>query len=41
VVRAISAMVNASDDNGLLEGKFEGAFEDGVCPWVWTRTTKI
>jgi len=41
VVRAISAMVNASDDNGLLEGKFEGAFEDGVCPWVWTGSCKI
>merc|ERR1711911_163847 len=41
VVRAISAMVHANDDNGLLEGKFEGAFEDGVCPWVWTGSCKI
>jgi transglutaminase 1 len=24
-----------------LEGKWEGSFEDGVCPWVWTGSSKI
>jgi transglutaminase 1 len=41
VVRAISSIVNATDDSGLLEGKFEGTFEDGVSPWVWTGSCKI
>ena len=33
--------VHANDNNGLLEGKFEGSFEDGVSPWVWTGSCKI
>ena len=33
--------VHANDNNGLLEGKFEGSFEDGVCPWAWTGSCKI
>jgi len=41
VARAISGIVHANDNNGLLEGKFEGSFEDGVCPWVWTGSCKI
>ena len=24
-----------------MEGKFEGNFEDGTYPWVWTGTSKI
>lgn len=24
-----------------MEGKWEGSFEDGVCPWVWTGSSKI
>jgi transglutaminase 1 len=41
VVRAISSIIHANDNNGLMEGKFEGTFEDGVCPWVWTGSCKI
>ena len=33
--------INANDGFGLLEGKWEGSFEDGVCPWVWTGSSKI
>ncbi|XP_059353228.1 hemocyte protein-glutamine gamma-glutamyltransferase-like isoform X1 [Daphnia carinata] len=41
VVRAIASIINANDGFGLLEGKWEGSFEDGVCPWVWTGSSKI
>ncbi|EFX83535.1 hypothetical protein DAPPUDRAFT_301901 [Daphnia pulex] len=41
VVRAIASIINATDGFGLLEGKWEGSFEDGVCPWVWTGSSKI
>ncbi|XP_045033686.1 hemocyte protein-glutamine gamma-glutamyltransferase isoform X1 [Daphnia magna] len=41
VVRAIASIINANDGFGLMEGKWEGSFEDGVCPWVWTGSSKI
>ncbi|XP_046646771.1 hemocyte protein-glutamine gamma-glutamyltransferase-like [Daphnia pulicaria] len=41
VVRAIASIINANEGFGLLEGKWEGSFEDGVCPWVWTGSNKI
>ncbi|XP_057379991.1 hemocyte protein-glutamine gamma-glutamyltransferase-like [Daphnia carinata] len=41
VVRAIASIINANEGFGLLEGKWEGSFEDGVCPWVWTGSSKI
>jgi len=41
VVRAISAIINANEGFGLLEGKWEGTFEDGVCPWAWTGSNRI
>ena len=33
--------INANDGYGLLEGKWEGSFEDGVCPWAWTGSSRI
>lgn len=41
VVRAISSIINANEEDGLMEGKFEGNFEDGIYPWVWTGTSRI
>lgn len=41
VVRAIASIINAREGFGLLEGKWEGSFEDGVCPWAWTGSSKI
>lgn len=42
VVRAISSVINSTEsDEGLLEGKWEGAFEDGTSPWAWTGSSKI
>jgi len=41
VVRAISAIINANEGFGLLEGRWEGNFEDGVCPWAWTGSNRI
>ena len=36
VARAISAMVNQVDDGGVLVGRWNGDYEDGVAPWMWT-----
>lgn len=41
VVRAIAGIINSTDGIGLLEGKWEGSFEDGVCPWSWTGSSRI
>ncbi|EFX71341.1 hypothetical protein DAPPUDRAFT_111732 [Daphnia pulex] len=40
---AAQLLLEQSDNEGfgLLEGKWEGSFEDGVCPWVWTGSNKI
>jgi transglutaminase 1 len=37
----LNHQINANEGFGLLEGKWEGSFEDGVCPWVWTGSNKI
>nr|XP_023022029.1 hemocyte protein-glutamine gamma-glutamyltransferase-like isoform X1 [Leptinotarsa decemlineata]XP_023022031.1 hemocyte protein-glutamine gamma-glutamyltransferase-like isoform X1 [Leptinotarsa decemlineata] len=41
VSRAISAIINAVDDGGLLEGKWEGDYADGTSPFAWTGSTAI
>ncbi|XP_035218185.1 hemocyte protein-glutamine gamma-glutamyltransferase-like [Stegodyphus dumicola] len=41
VVRAISAMVNSNDDNGVLIGNWSGNYEDGTAPWSWTGSSAI
>lgn len=32
---------NNVDDNGLIEGKWEGSFEDGTSPFAWIGSTPI
>ena len=41
VVRAIAAMVNSHDDNGLLVGNWSGNYNDGNAPWQWTGSSAI
>lgn len=41
VVRAISAMVNSNDDNGVLIGNWSGNYDDGTAPWSWTGSSAI
>uniref|UniRef100_A0A1B6KCH6 Transglutaminase-like domain-containing protein n=1 Tax=Graphocephala atropunctata TaxID=36148 RepID=A0A1B6KCH6_9HEMI len=36
VSRALSALVNSYDDEGLLVGKWKGTFDDGTQPFSWT-----
>ncbi|VVC46164.1 Hypothetical protein CINCED_3A010363 [Cinara cedri] len=39
--RTISAITNAVDDYGLVEGKWDGSFEDGTSPFAWISSTPI
>ncbi|KAK5646601.1 hypothetical protein RI129_005065 [Pyrocoelia pectoralis] len=41
VARAISAMINSNDDDGLLVGKWDGDYSDGTSPFDWTGSTAI
>ncbi|KAK4880422.1 hypothetical protein RN001_008568 [Aquatica leii] len=41
VARAISALINANDDDGLLVGKWDGEYSDGTSPFDWTGSTAI
>lgn len=41
VARAISAMVNSVDDNGVLEGKWSAPYNHGTAPWDWNNSAKI
>ncbi|CAI9556365.1 unnamed protein product [Staurois parvus] len=41
VGRIISAMVNSNDDFGVLEGKWEKDFSDGVDPNSWNGSVEI
>ncbi|XP_057672514.1 hemocyte protein-glutamine gamma-glutamyltransferase-like [Diorhabda carinulata] len=41
VARAISAIINALDDDGLLEGRWDGDYSDGTSPFAWTGTGAI
>lgn len=41
VVRAISAIVNSIDDDGILEGRWDGNYKDGKSPQSWTGSVKI
>lgn len=41
VTRAISAIVNSVDDGGLVEGRWDGQYEDGTSPFAWTGSTGI
>ncbi|XP_076269467.1 hemocyte protein-glutamine gamma-glutamyltransferase-like [Rhynchophorus ferrugineus] len=41
IVRALSAIVNSVDDDGLLEGRWDGNYEDGTSPFAWTGSHAI
>ncbi|RWS15713.1 hemocyte protein-glutamine gamma-glutamyltransferase-like protein [Dinothrombium tinctorium] len=41
VVRAVAAMVNSHDDNGLLVGNWSGSYELGTPPWQWTGSSAV
>eukprot|EP00095_Tigriopus_kingsejongensis_P002392 maker-scaffold714_size108203-snap-gene-0.20 protein:Tk02392 transcript:maker-scaffold714_size108203-snap-gene-0.20-mRNA-1 annotation:"hemocyte protein-glutamine gamma-glutamyltransferase" len=41
VSRAISALVNSVDEDGLLVGRWDGNYEDGTKPFEWTGTVAI
>ncbi|XP_072259315.1 protein-glutamine gamma-glutamyltransferase E-like [Pyxicephalus adspersus] len=41
VGRVISAMINSNDDFGVLEGKWEKDFSDGVDPNSWNGSVEI
>ncbi|XP_029468575.1 protein-glutamine gamma-glutamyltransferase 5-like [Rhinatrema bivittatum] len=41
VSRVISAMVNANDDNGVVEGKWEGEYANGKKPTDWNGSVAI
>ncbi|XP_041654555.1 protein-glutamine gamma-glutamyltransferase 2-like [Cheilinus undulatus] len=39
--RVICAMVNCNDDLGILEGKWQGSYKDGVKPTDWSGSANI
>ncbi|CAG5134110.1 unnamed protein product, partial [Candidula unifasciata] len=39
--RRLSAMVNAPDDGGVLEGRWDGEYGDGTSPMAWTGSVAI
>ncbi|XP_050728969.1 hemocyte protein-glutamine gamma-glutamyltransferase-like [Eriocheir sinensis] len=41
VVRGVSAGVNSSDDEGVLEGRWDGEYSDGVAPYQWSGSVRI
>ncbi|KAK6185333.1 hypothetical protein SNE40_007590 [Patella caerulea] len=41
ISRAVSRIVNNYDDNGVLEGKWSGEYDDGTRPTAWTGSIKI
>ncbi|KAB7498797.1 Hemocyte protein-glutamine gamma-glutamyltransferase [Armadillidium nasatum] len=41
VSRAVSKMVNSNDDNGVLIGRWDGNYDEGVAPSKWSGSIKI
>ncbi|XP_029524001.1 protein-glutamine gamma-glutamyltransferase 2-like [Oncorhynchus nerka] len=41
VSRTITAMVNANDDRGVVLGRWDGKYDDGVSPTRWTGSVAI
>ncbi|XP_078477662.1 protein-glutamine gamma-glutamyltransferase 2-like, partial [Lampetra planeri] len=39
--RVVCAMVNSSDDMGVLEGRWQGSYKDGVRPTEWSSSADI
>ncbi|KAL0968178.1 hypothetical protein UPYG_G00263400 [Umbra pygmaea] len=41
VSRTVTAMVNANDDRGVVSGRWDGKYDDGVPPTRWTGSVPI
>ncbi|XP_069769618.1 coagulation factor XIII A chain-like isoform X2 [Narcine bancroftii] len=41
VSRVASAMINAKDDGGVLVGRWDGVYNDGVAPTAWNSSVEI
>ncbi|KAJ8335561.1 hypothetical protein SKAU_G00389030 [Synaphobranchus kaupii] len=41
VSRTVTAMVNANDDRGVVSGRWDGDYSDGVVPTRWTGSVPI
>ncbi|MBN3321026.1 TGM2 glutamyltransferase, partial [Atractosteus spatula] len=41
VSRTVTAMVNANDDRGVVSGRWDGDYSDGVAPTRWTGSVAI
>uniref|UniRef100_A0AAY4DHP4 protein-glutamine gamma-glutamyltransferase n=1 Tax=Denticeps clupeoides TaxID=299321 RepID=A0AAY4DHP4_9TELE len=41
VSRTVTAMVNANDDRGVVLGRWDGEYSDGVAPTRWTGSVPI
>ncbi|XP_045490799.1 hemocyte protein-glutamine gamma-glutamyltransferase-like [Colias croceus] len=42
ICRAVSSMINAhNDDDGLMVGRYDGEYKDGVAPHAWTGSVAI
>ncbi|KAM9751949.1 protein-glutamine gamma-glutamyltransferase 5-like [Menidia menidia] len=39
--RVVCAMVNSNDDQGVLAGKWDGSYRDGVAPTDWSGSAEI
>lgn len=35
------SQINAADDDGLLEGRWDGDYSEGTSPFAWTGSTAI
>lgn len=41
IFKILYFQTNNVDDNGLVEGKWDGSFEDGTSPFAWISSTPI
>ncbi|XP_054720896.1 annulin-like [Uloborus diversus] len=41
VVRLLSAAANSNDDEGVLLGRWDGEYKDGIAPTAWVGSAKI
>ncbi|CAG0922034.1 unnamed protein product [Notodromas monacha] len=41
VARAISAIVNQNNENGIVHGRWDGSYADGTAPYDWTGSASI
>lgn len=41
MTRAISRIINSNDDKGVIEGRWDGEYEDGTAPSAWTGSVPI